>query len=267
MAPGSGTLRTKNESGVLMKSPDDIANFLQTLSENPEVEAAVRNRTVADDLVQLPKLVQQNQEMLRSLTEQHAEFVQSSVGFMEAVTETNQRLGTLAENHEGHIATVESATEAIRADMATMSGQLNGLIGTDYERKAARRATGLIDRYLNVSSGEALLARTQPDNQALREMVHQAVQAGVVTESEEEDLGRADIILNEWLPGGEDRYVVTEVSITVDEHDVDRAARRARILQSASNTTTLASTISAQGSDTTRERALAANVAVINLDE
>ena len=91
----------------------------------------------------------------------------------------------MAENHEDRMtnvksateeirpsmANVESTTEGMRADMATMIGQLNNLIGAEYERKAARRATGLIDRYLNISSGEVLLARTQYDNRALREIL------------------------------------------------------------------------------------------------
>ena len=80
------------------------------------------------------------------------------------MTEKTQRLAAMAENHEARMTNVESTTEGIGADMATMSGQLNSLTGTEYERNAARRATLLIDRYLNVLSGEVLLAKTGPDD-------------------------------------------------------------------------------------------------------
>ena len=149
-----------NETGVT----DEESRRHSPVPPDAELEEEVRRRIVGDDLAQLPSLVRQNQEMLAKLLEHHDHFLKSTIGFTEAVTETTQRLAAMAENHEARMTNVESTTEWIRAVMATMSGQINSLIGTEYERNAARRATLLIDRYLNVLSGEVLLAKTGPDD-------------------------------------------------------------------------------------------------------
>ena len=62
---------------------------------------------------------------------------------------------------------------------------------------------------------------------------------------------------------GDDIYVVGEISITIDDSDVDRASDRARILRRASDTTTHAAVIGTSISDANRERAGNSGVTVI----
>ena len=85
--------------------------------------------------------------------------------------------------------------------------------------------------------------------------------------SEDDDLDRADIILKGRSPSGDECYVVGEISVTIDDDNVDQAARRAQILKKASGGATHPAVIGAHISDANRERALSANVAVITLNE
>lgn len=62
-------------------------------------------------------------------------------------------------------------------------------------------------------------------------------------------------------------YVVIESSVTIDERDVDRAARRARILETASGIATQAGVIGKAISDANRQRADRSGVVVIIMVE
>ncbi len=157
--------------------------------------------------------------------------------------------------------------DSIDQRLDNMQGQLNNLTGTDYERKAVRRAARLVRRHLNVQSGEVVLAISKPDSNAIAELVNNAADRGAITDDDADDLDRADIILKGYSPEGSDVYVVGEVSITIGDRDIDRAYARARILQNASGTTTNAVVIGIEISYANQERARSNNVMVINLED
>ena len=114
-----------------------------------------------------------------------------------------------------------------------MSGQLSNLIGSDYERKAARLASRRLRQQLGVSQAEILRAITVPDRMDLTYLLDQAVESGAVSAEEAEDLELTDLALRGTREDGTTVHVVIEVSITVQDEDVRRAARRAAVLKRA----------------------------------
>ena len=162
---------------------------------------------------------------------------------------------------------MESDLADLKAIQQRMQGQLNNLTGTTYERKVAKRAPRAARRYLDIRNAALVYSLASPDNPHLSNLLEQATDARAISDDQADDLEQADLILLGQTPAGEPAYAVAEVSVTVDRNDVDRAARRARILQAASGVATQAAVIGTAISDANRRRAADAGVTFIAMTE
>ena len=146
----------------------------------------------------------------------------------------------------------------LKAGQNRMQGQLNNLIGTDYERQVARRAPRIVRRHLDLRQATVVYGINVPDGMSVRiqELLEQ------INPDQADDLERTDLILTGSTPAGQSTYAVAEVSRTIDEHDVDRAHRRSQILQRASGTICKAIVIGTAISDANRQRAAQDDVTV-----
>ena len=117
-----------------------------------------------------------------------------------------------------------------------VEGHLNNLRGTEYERRAARRARRAAARWLNLFHATVVQAITVPDNNIIPNLMDDAVAANRVTLEQADDLELADLILAGSLTdaGDEPAYAVVEVSLAIDENDINRARERAGALARAS---------------------------------
>ena len=117
-----------------------------------------------------------------------------------------------------------------------MEGHLNNLRGTEYERRAARRARRAAARWLNLFHATVVQAITVPDNNIIPNLMDDAVAANRVTLEQADDLELADLILAGSLTDASDEpaYAVVEVSLAIDENDINRARERAGALARAS---------------------------------
>ena len=144
---------------------------------------------------------------------------------------------------------------------------LDILTETDYEYRVIKRAPRLVRRRLGVRSAKILVAIDRLNDSTIVNLLDDSADRGIITEDDADELDRADVILRGSSPDGEDVYVVGEISITIDDNDVDRAGARARILRTASDTTTHAAVFGTAISDGNRERARSSGVTVVILNE
>ena len=147
-----------------------------------------------------------------------------------------------------------------------VEGKVNHLMGSDYERKIVRGIRRTARRWLRLHNAAILLAVTVPDNTTIPDIMEQAVNDGRITDDDADYLDQADIILigddaDTQMPA----YAVLEVSITIDDRDIDRAQERARILERADGHPARAACIGSAISDANRERADDLGVVVITL--
>ncbi len=213
-----------------MTTPNLITEILEALDNNPELKEALRQRILTQELLALP----------------------------EQVAQLAATIANMAQVFEQRLAALEAKQEA-------MQGQLNNLTGTDYERLAVRRAPRLVRRHLGVQNAEVMMAINRQNGRTITDLINEAAQTRAITEDDADDLDRADIILQGNSLEGDGVYVVAEVSITIDETDVDRAHQRARILRNASRAVAHAAVIGTSISDANRERARSSRVTVITL--
>ena len=174
------------------------------------------------------------------------------------ITATDARL----EQIEARLARLEGDVTELKAGQARLEGNVNRLIGSDYERKAARRASRLAQRNLSLRDLHVIYAITTPDSNRLPELLDRAVAAGRIDADEADDLENADVIL-----AGPDHYVVAETSVTVDRNDVMRARTRADLLARATAASVTATVIGAQALDLAVQDAAVNDVAIMILPE
>ena len=98
------------------------------------------------------------------------------------------------------------------------------------------------------------------------ELVQEAIRRSAVSREDGLNLHRTDFVLQGVSLEGTEVYVVGEASITIADHDVDRARERAGILATITGADVLAAVIGTAISEANRERARSGNVRVLMID-
>ena len=205
-----------------------IATFediLAAMESNPRLQAALRQHVLDQEFLQLPAIVRDLQQAVAQLTQLVHDYITATDARLEQIEARLARLeGDVTELKAGQ-ARLEGDVTELKAGQARLEGNVNRLIGSDYERKAARRAVRLAQRNLSLRDLHVIYAITTPDSNRLPELLDRAVAAGRIDADEADDLENADVIL-----AGPDHYVVAETSVMVDRNDVMRARNRADLL-------------------------------------
>ncbi len=108
--------------------------------------------------------------------------------------------------------------------MKTLNKIMTDFMSTDLERQYRENAPAYFGR---------LLRRIRVlSSQHLADLLEDALDQGEITWRERDDVLEADVVLRgRSREDGTERYLVAEVSWGVGPHDVERASRRARILE------------------------------------
>ena len=172
--------------------------------------------------------------------------------------------GDVAELKTGQ-ACLEASQTRLEVTQATMQGQLNGLTGTDYERKIARLSRRAVRRHLDIRQARVIAGYTAAarDNHILPELLEQAAENRRISDEQADELDRSDLVLLGQTSDASPAYAVIEVSLTIDEHDIDRASDCARTLAQATGSAVRPAVIGTAISDANRQRADSQRVSVI----
>ncbi|GIW53553.1 MAG: hypothetical protein KatS3mg081_2908 [Gemmatimonadales bacterium] len=123
------------------------------------------------------------------------------------------------------LAQVEMAREmaALARQMRWLTDRVGGLLGESTERRYRERAPAYFD--------DLLRGLHVPDAEELARILDEAVDAGRISRAERRELLYADVVaFGRRRDDGSDAALAVEVSATVDEDDVRRAAHRAELL-------------------------------------
>ena len=126
-------------------------------------------------------------------------------------------------------ARLEQDVADLRRGQAQMSGHISDLRGRDYESRAVERSRRLIRRLHGMERATLIHVSQRPSSTLEAAILIPAIRSGRITRDEADDLEDADCILRLEDPEKETIYAVVEISITVQETDRVRAARRAEV--------------------------------------
>ena len=276
-----------------MTTPTHIETFediLAAMENNPRLQAAMRQHVLDQEFLQLPAIVRDLQQAVQELQQAIAQLTQLVYDYIAAtdarLEQIESRLDRLesgqarleqdvTELKTGQARLEQDVTELktgqarleqdvteLKTGQARLEGNVNRLIGSDYERKAARRASRLANRHLGMADMRVIYAVTMPDNNQLPQILDNAVRAGRLNASEADALEEIDIVIR-----GPSGYAVAEVSVTLDETDVQRAQERAGLLSKAVTDPVRAAVIGAHTLDSASRLAATNNVAIMILPE
>ena len=155
----------------------------------------------------------------------------------------------------------------LKTGQSRMQGQLDNLIGTDYERRVARRIRRTVARSLSIQNAQLVQSITVTDNPLITNLSDAAVRNGIITMDQADELEDADIVVKGADSDGAEAYAVAELSVTIHHDDIDRALDRAKILRQATDKAAVPAVIGADISDENREYARSLDVAVIILQQ
>jgi hypothetical protein len=217
-----------------MTNINTFEEILQAMERNPALRNAMRRHILTEELLQLPAQV--------------------------------SRMETDVTELKADVADLKEGQARLEEGQARISGQLGNIIGSDYERQAARLAGRRMRQQFGLSRIEMLQAITVPDKLELTNLLDRANETGAISQEEADDMELADLALRGLEPGGREVHVVAEVSLTVQDQDVQRAARRAAIMARADGGTVHPAVIGESISSTALEAASREQVLFIQLD-
>ena len=176
---------------------EDFQDLIRLLDAHPDWRRDLRRIVLTDDILALPEAVR---------------------GLVAAQERTEARLAALGER----VTALAVAQERTEARLDRVEVRLGRLEGSDLARRFADRAPA----YLGSQGYKRVRVVPTAD---WADLIDDAVDQGQVTAAERNDLLRADSIIR--ARDHEDEvWLVAEVSVTVDAHDVTRARRRAAVL-------------------------------------
>ena len=185
-------------------SPEDI---LKALDENPQWRAAVRDRILGEELLQLPARFEA--------------FRQDMTAFAKS---TDERLGRLEEGQQeirADMSILKEGQQEIRADMSILKGHHARNAAVTESRRICRTLDCRQTRLMDGDWSENLVDHGDTTN----------IPTGDLTSFQNADL----IIQATNRENGRTVYVPVEASFTARSHDFDRASRNARLIEHFKN--------------------------------
>ena len=168
--------------------------------------------------------------------------LETTVGRLEDTTgtlvsdmaELKDTTGTLVSDMaelKGTVGTLGSDMTELKSTVGTMGGTVSHLAGKDYEAHAARVGPRRLRSHLNLERAWAVTHPPHGDPSFLTELAYQSEINGIITPEQAADLEYGDLVFTSTNEDGRQCYILAEISLTVQQTDVERAARRAAILQ------------------------------------
>ena len=286
-----------------MTTVNDISDILRIIREQPEWADALRGALLGQELLELPQrfaeFVQAVDKRFAALESDVAELkagqarlegtigtMQDAIGNMRGAIGTMQgaigniqgtigtmqgAIGTMQGaigNIQGTIGTLQGAIGTMQGTIGNIQGTIGNIQGTIYEQKIGNNIASIVRQHLGIRSVRILKGYKTSDEMTFHDLIDEAEDQGVISEQERIDAGNTDIVLQgQRHPDLSTMYVVLEVSITVAENDINRAAARAGILQKATGEATIPAVIGAHMDDIRQELAQGRDVTLITIGE
>ena len=209
-------------------NPESLAErMIAELNENPEARRLLLRALLTDEFMMLPARVERIEEDVSDLKTGQAEL---QAGQAELRAGQAQTQGQIAELQAGQ-AEMREDIDLLKAGQARIEGHIGNLRGEAYERRMIRYIVQTALRSWDMDEVEVLIG-DHPDRVAeLASKVRAAARSGLITRERGDELLWADAVVSGTRESdGSPVHAVAEISITIGESDIIRAAERAATL-------------------------------------
>jgi hypothetical protein len=192
---------------------NDFRDLLEILRTMPEWKEALRRELLGEEILELPRLVRELikavEEMSKRLyrVEQDVEVLKADVEVLKA-----------------DVGVLKADVEVLKADVGVLKTDVATLKGDSLERKYRERPFVYFRRIVRKS-------KVLTDSE-IEELLSQAQANGALSEADVDEISRLDVIVRgRRITDDSVAYLAVEVSAKIDDYDVERAVRRAKLLE------------------------------------
>ena len=233
------------------EDPESLVNrIIAELEARPEVKPALLRALLTDEFLLLPAKVDRLMDDVSELKEGQARLEGD-------VSELKTGQARLEERQDR----LEAGQVRLEAGQQRMSGELSNLTGSQYQRRVTEIGERLVRRELGVHNARRLHADLAFGERMATQIANDAASEGRITDDEADELVISDVIFVGLDEASQPVQVLLEVSLTVQQHDIERAEARARILEKANGIRTLAGVVGENVPEEERTRAQGRGVA------
>ncbi|MDQ7031242.1 MAG: hypothetical protein Q9M37_00775 [Desulfonauticus sp.] len=194
---------------------NDIDDFVKILRQYPEWKEKVREIILTEELMRLPSkfdnFVEQDFKPLKKKVDKIEQDVEV---LKEDVEVLKEDVRVLKED----VANLKKDMKGVKNDIGSLKGQMLELMVRDKAGAYFGRVLKKV-RVLNFSD--------------LADWLYDALDAGVISEEEKDDALRVDLVVKGILRKNNklEVYLAVEISEVVDKRDVERALKRAEVIE------------------------------------
>ena len=258
-----------------MTTINDIADFARIVREQPEWADTIRAILLGKDLLDLPeqfaafvRLTNQRLQLLESrydtLDERLTRFIEATDRNFQLVHDRMDQMYAWMDQMNVRMDQMNARMDQMNVRINQVDGKLDNRFGITYEYKVHKNIPALAARYLNVRRTRVLLGSLTTMDAELEELIEQADDDGVITVQQNTEIRLIDLIFTcRRRTDGADMHVVAEVSVTINDNDIIRAAERAVILASVIGRPVMPAVVGTNIDDTRTALAAANNVTVM----
>lgn len=215
----------------------NATDFLRLLREDPEFRAEVRRELQLQELMELPARF----DAFVAQTQQEFSDIKARLGRLEDIVDGQQTvIGGLLEavaQLQAAVAQLQAAVTRLEGTVARMDGRIGRLEGVDYERHVSRTFMGVLSSALGgMRRGRLLHSVAYGTTTEFSDLMEDLLDADKISEDQWHEILLADAVVR-GVKGGATVYAVAEISLTVHQNDIDRAAERASIMRQATGAT------------------------------
>ena len=122
----------------------------------------------------------------------------------------------------------------LKTDMATLKTQMSQVRGSHLEIEAQRRMLPILAQQLGLRRAQTIHSLTNQLSGEYLERLYNAEEVGRIPDLAAEDVRNTDVIMHAVRTADRQPvWIVVEISITIDQHDITRARERADLVAAA----------------------------------
>jgi len=204
---------------------ETFEDLLKALKERPEWLEELRRIILTEELINLPQKFEKfRKEEFQPLKEKVDKIEQDVAILKQDVAILKQDVALLKQD----VAILKQDVALLKQDVAILKQDVADLKGDNFERKVRERAPSYF--------GKLIRKCRLISSQELADILDDAMDNGIISESERDDALNADVVVTGFLKHDKKKVIlVTEVSIKIDKTDVEKAFVRAEVIGKAMN--------------------------------
>ena len=225
------------------EDPESLVNrIIAELEARREVKPALLRALLTDEFLLLPAKVDRLMELVPAVEKLQQDVSELKEGYAR-LEEGQARLEEGQARLEQRQDRMEQNLSGLRSGQLRMSGELSNLVGSQYQRHVTEIGKRLVRRNMGFQNVRLLHGDLAFGQRMADDIAEEAENAGLITMDEGDALVMSDAIFIADDEAGQPVQVLLEVSLTVQQHDIERAEARARILEKANGIRTLAGVV------------------------